>query len=463
MNPTKNSASRRDFLKNTGRIAAATALAGVLVPPVHAAEDNTIRVALIGCGGRGAGASGDAMRSKHGPVKLVAMADVFPDRLKSAYESLKPEFGDQVDVPDDRKFIGFDAYKHAVDCLRPGDVAIFTTPPAFRWVHFGYAIEKGVNIFMEKPVTVDGPTCRKMLALTEKSEKKNLKVAVGLMARHARPLQELSKRIQDGEIGDPILLRGYRMHGPAASFQSLAKPANISELAYQIQRFHSFLWASGGCFSDYYIHIIDNCCWMKNAWPVSAQALGGRHYRNNPDGQPFIDQNFDVYSVEYIFADGARFIFDGRCIADCDVIYSNYIQGSKGMGIISKAQDCGAPSSTYKGQLPNKANMIWQSKTNPEEANPYQNEWNDLMDAIRNNKPYNEARRGIEASLVTSMGRMAAHTGKVITYDDMLNSPHEFAPNVDKLLTLDSPAPLLAGPDGKYPVPQPGIKRNQEY
>ena len=123
---------------------------------------------------------------------------------------------------------------------------------------------------MEKPVTVDGPSSRKMLALAEEAEKKNLKVAVGLMSRHSRPLQELSKRIQDGEIGDPILLRGYRMHGAAASFRSTPKPADISDLAYQIQRFHSFLWASGGCFSDFNIHIIDNCCWMKNAWPVSA-------------------------------------------------------------------------------------------------------------------------------------------------------------------------------------------------
>jgi predicted dehydrogenase len=403
------------------------------------------------------------MSVKNGPVKLVAIADVFPDRLTASDANLKGEFADRMDVPDERKFLGFDGYKKAMDCLKPGDVAIFTTPPAFRWVHFGYAIEKGLNVFMEKPVSVDGPSARKMLALAEKAEQKKLKVAVGLMSRHSRPLQELSKRIQDGEIGDPIMLRGYRMHGPGASFLSLPKPAGISELAYQIQRFHSFLWASGGAFSDFNIHIIDNCCWMKNAWPVTAQALGGRHYRQSPEGITYVDQNFDTYSVEYTFADGAKFIMDGRCISGCEERYSNYVHGSKGTAIISKSGDCGAPSSTHQGQIPNKSNMLWQSKTDPDQQSPYRNEWNDLVDAIRNDKPYNEARRGIEASLVTSMGRMAAHTGQEISYDDMLNCAHEFAPNVDKLTTIDSPAPLLAGPDGKYPVPMPGITTKQEY
>jgi predicted dehydrogenase len=471
MSSHDHSASRRDFLKNTGKLAAATALAGVLVPPVHAAEDNTIRVALIGCGGRGTGAAADAMSVKHGPVKLVAMADVFKDRLDASVKNLKDEVETAkkddgrallMDVPKDRQFLGFDAYKKAMDCLRPGDVAIFATPPAFRWVGFTYAVEKGLNVFLEKPVSVDGPSSHRMLALAEKAKEKNLKVAVGLMSRHARPLQELAKRVHGGEIGQPILLRGYRMHPPAASFRSTVKPAGISELAYQIQRFHSFLWASGGCFSDFYIHIIDNCCWMKGDWPISAQAVGGRHYRQGPEGV-YIDQNFDSYAIEYVFADGARYFFEGRCMPGCDDLYSNYVQGSKGLAIVSKTGDCGAPSSIYKGQQPIRANMLWQSKTPPGEENPYQNEWNDFVEAIRADKPYNEAPRGVAASLVSSMGRMAAHTGKLITYNDMLHCKHEFAPGVAELATLDSPAPLLAGPDGKYPVPMPGIVTTREY
>src|ERR1700726_2402963 len=185
MNPNSDSFStRREFLKNTGRIAAASALAGVILPHVHAAENTTIQVALIGCGGRGSGAADDALSVQNGPIKLVAMADVFADRLKGSYEALARAHADKVEVPEERKFIGFDAYKKAMDCLKPGDVAIFATPPAFRWVHFTYAIQKGLHTFMEKPVTVDGPTTRKMIALGEEAKAKNLKVGVGLMCRH---------------------------------------------------------------------------------------------------------------------------------------------------------------------------------------------------------------------------------------------------------------------------------------
>jgi len=456
--------SRRDFLKNTGKFAAASALAGVALPHVHAAENNTIQVALIGCGGRGTGAANDALSVKNGPIKLVAMADVFEHRLKGSFDALKrsKEVGNLVDVPEDRKFVGFDAYKKAMDCLKPGDVAIFATPLAFRWVHFGYAIQKRLNVFMEKPLTADGPTSRRMIALAEEATAKNLKAGVGLMSRHSRALQELFQRIQDGEIGDLVLLRGYRMHGPVGSAYSEKWPGKPSELLWQIQRFHSFLWASGGCYSDFYIHHIDHLCWMKNAWPVKVQALGGRHYRQSGSGGMCVDQNFDSYSAEYTFADGSKFIMDGRCVNGCNDIYSSYAHGSKGMAIVSKANDCGLPSSTYKGQNPERSNLLWMSKVDSDQQNPYQNEWQDLIEAIRNDKPYNEVKRGVEASLVTSMGRVAAHTGQEITFEEMLNSDHEYAPGVDKL-TMDSPAPLLADATGKYPIPEPGMKKKREF
>ena len=207
MNPSASPSSRREFLKTTGRLAAVSALAGMTIPHVHAAGSDTIQVALVGCGGRGTGAADNALATKSGPIKLVAMADVFEDRLRSSFENLKVKCGDQVEVSDDRKFIGFDAYQKAMDCLKPGDVAIFATPPAFRWVHFKYAIEKGLNVFMEKPVTVDGPTTKRMFQLGEEAEKKNLKVGVGLMVRHCKGRQALWKKIRDGELGELILLR----------------------------------------------------------------------------------------------------------------------------------------------------------------------------------------------------------------------------------------------------------------
>lgn len=455
--------SRREFIKTTGRIAAVSALAGVTLPNVHAASSDTLQVALVGCGGRGSGAAENALSTKGGTLKLVAMADVFEDRLSHSYEGLKrSERGDKVEVPDDHKFIGFDAYKKAMDCLKPGDIVILTTPLAFRWVHFTYAIEKGLNVFMEKPLTADGPTSRRMLKLAAEASAKNLKVGVGLMSRHSRAFQELFQRIQDGEIGDIILLRGYRMHGPAGSAFATKWPGNPSELLWQIRNFHSFLWASGGLFNDFYIHHVDHLCWMKNAWPIKAQALGGRHYRQRPDGTMCVDQNFDSYAVEYTFEDGSKMMMDGRCINGCNDIYSSYAHGSKGMAIVAKANDCGFPSSTYKGQGPHKSSQIWQSKPIEGQQDPYLNEWNDLLEAIQNNKPYNEVERGVKASLTSSMGRMAAHTGQEITFDDMLNCDQEFAPGVDKF-TMDSPAPLVAGPDGRYPIPMPGVNRKHEY
>ncbi len=459
---TQNGSSRREFLKNTGRIAAVSALAGVAVPSVHAAENNTIQVALIGCGGRGTGAAADAINSKFGPVKLVAMADVFKDRLDGSYSNLKKQFSDKVDVPQDRQFVGFDAYKKAMDCLKAGDIAIFATPLGFRWVHYDYAIQKNLNVFMEKPLTADGFASKKLFDLAKQASAKNLKGAVGLMSRHARWLQQLADRIHNGDIGDIVLMRGYRMCGPIGSMQSLPKPANISEVAFQIQRFHSFLWASGGCFSDFYIHIIDHCGWMKNAWPVKAQSLGGRHYRQSPSGVPYIDQNFDSYAVEYTFPDETKFIMDGRCIPGCTDIYNSFAHGTKGTAIMSRAGDCGGPSAMFKGLGSKKKDQIWESKVAPEESNPYQNEWNDFIDAIRKDQPYNEVPRGVEASLVTSMGRMAAHTGKEVTYDEMLNCEHAMAPEVDKM-TMDGPAPVKPDAKGCYPVPQPGIVTNREY
>jgi len=445
--------SRRDFIKKTGQWAATSALAGVALPPVHAAGSDAIQVALIGCGGRGTGAAANALATQGGPIRLVAMADVFGPKLARSYENLKKNFADRCDVPQDRRFIGFDAYRKAMDCLKAGDVAVFATPPAFRWVHMACAIEKGLHVFMEKPVTVDGPTTRRMLELGQQAEKKNLKVGVGLMVRHCRGRRELSDRIQAGQVGDLIMLRAYRTGGSAGTARPCPKDA--SELKYQVQRFHAFLWASGGLFSDFNIHQIDECCWMKGAWPVKAHAVGGRHYRGDS-----VDQNLDSYSVEYTFPDGTKLFFIGRSQPGCREEFASYAHGTRGTAVVSTSSHTPGRVRLFKGQDFKRENQTWAFPQ--PESSPYQLEWDDLIHAIRNNEPYNEVERGAIASLVTSMGRMAAHTGQEITYDQMLECPHEFAPQVDQL-TDDSPAPLQAGTDGKYPVPQPGVNKDREY
>jgi predicted dehydrogenase len=449
-------ATRREFLKQTGRLAAATTLVSATAPWVHAGEDNTIRIALVGCGGRGTGAAADALSVKNGPIRLVALVDVIAGHVNNALSALGGRFGGQVDVPEDRRFVGFDGYRKAMDCLRPGDVVILGTPPVFRWVHFKYAIDKGLNVFMEKPVSVDAPTSVKMFELADESERRNQKVGVGLMCRHCRARGELFERIQDGAIGDLTMMRAYRVAGTTATESSPRKPADEpSELIWQIKRFHSFLWLSGGAFSDFLIHNIDECCWMKDAWPVKAQATGGRHYRGEN-----VDQNFDTYSVEYTFDDGAKLFLYGRTIDGCYGEHASYAHGTKGSGIISESGHMPSKCRLFKSQDMTDSNISWAFGR--PEPNPYQTEWDDLIAAIRADKPFNETRRGTEASLQAVMGRMAAHTGRYITRDDLLKHDHEFAPDVDKL-ALNSPSPLPADSEGKYPVPAPGRTVDREY
>lgn len=448
--------TRREFLKQTGRIAAATTIVSAAAPLVHAAEDNTIRVALVGCGSRGTGAAADALSVKNGPIQLVALVDVLDERVKNSFGQLSGRFAKQVDVPEERRFVGFDGYQKAMDCLRAGDVVILGTPPVFRWVHFKYAMDKGLNVFMEKPVSVDVPTSVRMSRLADESVKRNQKVGVGLMCRHCRARGELFERIKDGAIGDLTMMRAYRIAGSTGTAFSTRQPDNEkSELIWQIKRFHSFLWASGGAFSDFLIHNIDECCWMKDAWPVRAQAAGGRHYRGDN-----VDQNFDNYSTEYTFADGAKLFLYGRTIDGCYNEHSSFAHGTKGSAVISLAGHVPSKSRLFKNQDMTDANVTWAFPQ--PEPNPYQMEWNDLIAAIREDKPYNEAHRGTEASLQAVMGRMAAHSGRVITRDELLKHDHEFAPDVDKL-SLDSPAPLLADADGRYPVPAPGKTVDREY
>jgi predicted dehydrogenase len=457
------SSSRRTFLKQSCQFAAATALAASAIPHVHAGEDNTIRVALVGSGSRGSGAVAQVLQTK-GPIKLWAMADLFSNRLEGSLKALSgtmegrydldPTSGlsNRIDVPPERRFIGFDAYRKAIDCLKPGDLVVDAAVPGFRWVHFRYAIEKGINYFMEKSVAVDGPTCRRMLELARKSKERGIKVAVGLQTRHCRSRLELLRRIQTGEIGEIFSMRAY---GLGAAHGMTQRPEDISELLWQIQNFSRFFWTSGGGFCDYYVHQVDECCWMKGAWPISVQATGGRHYPSNG-----MDQNLDNYAAEYTFEDGAKLHFYVRMMPACHNENASYAHGTKGCAIITAPGFLPGRPRIFRGQNFAADQKIWSY---PErEPSPYQMEMNDLIEAIREDKPYNEAENGTMACLAAIMGRMAAHTGQIVTRDEILNHEHEFAPDADKF-TLDSPSPLPAGPDGTYPGPQPGLLPDREF
>ena len=273
------------------------------------------------------------------------------------------------------------------------------------------------------------------------------------MCRHCQARWELLDRIQAGQIGEITHMKTYRLVGPAGFCGP--KPDGLSELLYQVQQYLSFMWASGGLIHDYTSHNIDECCWMKGAWPVRAQGSGGRCFRGDA-----VDQNFDHHAVEFTFADGTDLILNARNIAGCHGEFASYAHGTKGSAVISTFMHTPAKCRLYKGHNFVNDELTWAFPQ--PEPNPYQLEWDHLIEAIRQDKPYNEAKRGAEASLVQIMGRMAVHTGRVITWDEALNHNPEFAPGVDQL-TMESPAPLPVLPNGKYPLPQPGLVTQREY
>lgn len=445
--PAPLTASRREFLATTGRAAAATALAGVALPHVHAAEDHTIRLAIIGCGGRGTGAVANALDAPGGPTKLVAMADLFEDRLTRSYANLREKYADKMDVPADRRFLGFGAYRKAIDSLRPGDVVLCTTHAAFRAAHVEYAIEKGMHVFMEKTFAPDPGGIQRILRAGEAAEKKGLKVGAGVMCRHSSARQALIQRIREGAMGDIGLIRAYRMDSGYRMGRLNPQP---SELLAQIRIPYQFFWTSSGIFIELMIHQIDECCWIKDGWPVAAHGVGGR----GPDSTDCA-QNFDTYSIEYTFADGTKALVTGRYIPKCVNEFATFVHGTKCAAQFSG--DIHAPTvQMYKSQKIERSNIAWRPER--ETVDPWQAEWNVLLDAIRNNKPHNETKRAAYSNLAAIMGRAAVHSGQIITWDEALASDFKFCPDVDSL-TETSPAPVTADANGRYPVPVPGVWR----
>jgi predicted dehydrogenase len=442
---SKARASRRSFLKTTGALTAGSVLAGVALPHVHAAEDNTIRLALIGCGGRGSGATVNAFEAPGGPVKLVAMADIVERRLTGAHKNLTKVAADKVDVPLERRFIGFDAYKKAIDCLRPGDVALLTTRAAFRPLHLEYAVAKGVNVFFEKSFATDPVGVRRVLKAAEVGEKKNLKIAAGTMCRHSVNRQELIKRIRDGQMGQIQLLRAYRTE----DFGRLKrKPEGENELFWQLRSVYHLFWLSSGLWSEADIHQIDEMCWIKDAWPVSAHGVGGRMVNSEDYGQ-----NLDNCTAEWTFADGTKAYYVMRSLPKCYNEFATYIHGSK-CGAQFSGKVHVATTRLYKDQRFSPDNIVWEAS--PEKINPWQAEWNVFLDAIRNDRRHNEARQAAMSQAADIMGRAAIHMGRIVTMDEILASNFEWVPGGLDNFNENSPPPVQADANGHYPVPVPG-------
>lgn len=435
--------SRRDFLRTTGKAVAGAALAGAMARPGYTAESNTIKIALIGCGGRGTGAAAQAL-STQGPTQLWAAADVFEHRLQASLDGLSRQHTSQMDVPQERRFLGLDGYQKAIDTLSQGDVVLLATPPAFRPIHFEYAVRKGCHVFMEKSFAVDAPGIRQVLKTGELAAQKGLKVAGGLMSRHSLPLEEAVKRIHDGLIGEVITAWAYRMHGPVGV--SPRQPG-MRELAYQIANYSCFTWLNGSFIVDWLIHNIDVCCWIKNAWPVSVQGMGGRQVRTEAD------QLFDHYGAEYTFADGTRLYAQGRHQTRCYDFFGDIIHGATGSAVLGEGQP---RPRIFRGHKQSAANLIWDFKGAAGDA--YQIEHDRLFDAIRNDRTYNETERCAKSCFTAIMGRMACESGQVINWDEALESNLQLAPDLENL-AWDGNPPVAPDSKGQYPIAMPGQTR----
>ncbi|HLX64211.1 MAG TPA: Gfo/Idh/MocA family oxidoreductase [Planctomycetota bacterium] len=444
MNAAHNSpaekTSRRTFIRASGTALAGATLTAAIAARSYAGENNTIKLALIGCGGRGTGAAANAMKTK-GLVKLWAMADVFPDRLDSSKKTLAEKFADKIDVPSDRQFLGTDAFKKAIDALDKDDLVILATPPAFRPIHLEYAVAQSHHVFMEKSFAVDAPGIRRVLRAGEAAAAKNLKIAGGLMCRHNSALEETIAKIHDGAIGGIVTCSAFRMHGPVG-FRPRAPES--SELAHQIRNYSNFTWLNGSFILDWLIHNLDVCCWTKNAWPISAQGSGGRQTRTEAD------QMYDHFEVEYTFPDGTILQAHARHMLNCWGFFGSKVLGTKGSAVLGEGI---TQPKLYKAHKQSAETLAWEYIGGP--YDPYQREHDLLFEAIRENKPYNETERCAQAALTGIMGRMAAESGQCVTREEALRSNLELAPGLDQL-TLTSAAPINPDAAGKYPVAIPG-------
>jgi len=438
-----HSASRRDFLRTAAGAAAGAALANAIAARSYAAADETLKVALIGCGGRGGGALAQALATK-GPTKLWATADFFPQRANGTAEGFAKRLPNQADVPPDRRFGGLDAYKKAIDSLGAGGVVLLATPPGFRPIHLEYAVSKGCHVFMEKSFAVDAAGIRRVLKAGEEATKKNLKIVGGLNQRYRLQNQDAIQQLHDGLIGERISCWAYRMHG-AVGFSP--KNANESDLAHQIRNYSNFTWLNGSFLLDWLIHNLDVCCWAKNAWPVSAKGHGARMVRTEPD------QLFDHYAVEYSFADGTRMVAQGRHQPNVWGFFGVVIHGATGCAVLGEG--IGAIR-IYKGWNRTRENQIWEPKR--PEPDCYQHEHTVLFEAIRENKPHNDTERCAKTAFTGILGRMAAESGQLLTWDQALASTVELAPGLENM-TMESDPPVKPDAQGRYPVAMPGVTR----
>ncbi len=425
--------SRRHFLKASTAAAVAGGLG--IARGAYAAGSDEIKIALIGCGGRGTGAAVQALNAKPN-VKLVAMADAFGDRLEFSLKSiLTRPIKDRVDVPAERRFTGLDAYQQAIDC--GVDMVLLCTPPGFRPMQFEAAVKAGKHVFMEKPVAVNAPGVRKILAVNEEAKKKGLLVAVGHHLRHEDKHREVVKRIHAGAIGKLKYLRAY--FNSSGVWIRPRRP-DQTEMEYQVHNWYYFTWLSGDHIVEQHVHDLDVCNWIQGSHPIEAQGAGGRQVRVGKD----VGEIFDHHSVEFTYADGVKMFSYCRQIPGCWNSFSEHAHGTKGSaGIVGHG--------TSELRVDGKEPMRWRR-----DKDGHQVEHDDLFAALLAGQSYNEGDYGATSTMTAILGRMATYSGKIVHWDDAIHSELNLMP---QRLAWDAEAPVQPGNDGLYACATPGVTK----
>jgi predicted dehydrogenase len=398
-------ATRRHFLQSSAALAASMTVA----QNAHAAGGDLLRVALIGCGSRGTGAASQALRAdRH--VKLWAMADAFDDRLQESLTTLQRDrdLQGKIDVPRERRFVGFDAYRQA---LASCDVALLCTPPHFRPLHLRAAVQAGKHVFAEKPVAVDAPGVRSVLATCREARRRNLSVVSGLCLRYDNGFRDTVSRIRDGALGDLVALQANDYRG---GLWVRRREPGMTDMEWQMRDWYYFTWLSGDFNVEQHVHFLDVCAWaLGDRYPVRCYGMGGRQVRTGPE----YGHIYDHFSVVYEYEGGAKVFSTCRQQNGCRNDISAHVMGTRGTGQLSERRR-GLVLRTASGE---------RAYTGP--ANEmYQAEHNELFASIRSGRPINNGEYMAKSTLMAILGRMAAYTGQVITWEQALNSRQDLSP-----------------------------------
>ncbi len=387
----KSDLSRRSFIKASAAVSAGVVLSNV--SGTYAAGSDRIRVGVIGCGGRGTGAARDCINSSPG-IEIYAMGDVFQDRLDGSVRSLKDHKANTFNVPKERQFAGFDAFKKVIAC--DVDMVILATPPHFRPEHLKAAIEAGKHVFMEKPVAVDPAGIRSVIASAKLADDKSLAIVAGTQRRHQKHYLEIIKRIKNGDIGRIVGGQCYWNGGELWSHQ---RQPDWSDMEYQLRNWLYYTWLSGDHICEQHVHNLDVINWAIGSTPVKCMAMGGRQVRT----APIYGNIFDHFAVEYEYPGGVKIMSMCRQTNGTTMNVSERLVGTNGSmyGDSSQAYIAGANAYKFTGDDPN----------------PYVLEHADLISSIRSGKPLNEGKRIAESTLTAIMGRMSAYTGKAMNWD----------------------------------------------